>query len=270
MDQPWVAEVVEALGSRYKLGPTVDDAVELLFRFGKAQFRSTRLLLGDGKSGRMLVLTVDFRIPEGSDPQEAVPLVEALESHSMEPRGFNKVSDDTAPMTNERGKARGFVRSVKYQREGEAPKETAKQIRAVIESIDIPVVLGIHEAEDLVARDPRPETKRVRKPIDPLDHWEYRLSGGLLNSLTVIIDPNVRTLKVVERKLVSSKTLQEEPVKLAKLSKFGVRRGSGKISLVAVDREGAETILATDADKDEFAATAQRMAKKVMIPIENL
>ena len=76
---------------------------------------------------------------------------------------------------------------------------------------------------------------------------------------------NDRTLRVVERKLFSKKELGDV-LKLAHVAKFRVV----KAELIAVKKDGTEVTLAHGSGDANFVATAGRMAKKVMIPIEGV
>lgn len=258
---------MEKLGPRYRLGsPGEYGGVALLHRFGKAEFRPTRLTVGTGE-GRRIELIVDFRIPKDADVAGSDPLLKTLEEKSLEPRGFSKKDENTAPMTTESGKESGFVRSVRFEREGTETKETAKVIRAIVESIDLPVVLGVHDEEHMVARDPRDRPKKLERPPEPMEKWEYTLAGGVLKSLTAVVDPNVRELVVVERKLVSSKEVSEK-IMLAHVAKFLLSKDGSDAVLAAEKREGNVIELARSAYKEDFVATAERLAKKVMIPLE--
>jgi hypothetical protein len=268
MDQAWVDQVLEKLGQRYKKGAIVDDAVEILYRAGKAEFRPSRFTIGLGQSGREMELVVDVRVPKGAESKEADALIAAFESLSATPRGFSRVGETSATMTTESGEAHGSARTLKYRHGALEAADAAKQIRAIVESIDIPITVGIHEPEHLVAREPPPPSaKPAKRATEPLDHWEYDLEHGLLKKLTVIIDPNVRTLRVVERKLLAKRDLSET-IKLAHVAKFTIRRSDGAATLVAIKRDGQEVTLASGPATEDFIATAGRMAKKVMIPLE--
>lgn len=267
MDQAWVTDLVEKLGPRYRLGsPAEDGGVALLHRFGKAEFRPTQVTVGSGE-GRRIDLVVDFRIPRDAEVSGSEPLLQTLENESLKPRGFAKKGETTAEMTTESGKASGYVRSVRFEREGTDTPETAKAIRAIVESIDLPVVLGVHEEEHMVARDPRDRPKKLERPPEPMEKWEYTLAGGVLKSLTAVVDPNVRELVIVERKLVSSKEVSEK-IMLAHVAKLILSRDGSDVVLSAEKREGDTIELTRSAYKDDFLATVERLAKKVMIPLE--
>ncbi|MCK6548095.1 hypothetical protein L6R52_19750 [Myxococcota bacterium] len=271
MDRAWIDAVVGLLGPRYKLGPLAGDGVELHYRSGKSEFRPSRFVLGGGASGRDLELTVDVRIPKGTAQAEADALVAVFEAKTAAPRGFVRAGESSMEMKSDLGAAAGSVKSLRYVRTTPVePPYAAKHVRAIVESIDIPIVVGIHEAEHLVARDPAPPAPKVKRPAqDPMELWEYQLDGGLLRSLTVIVDPNDRTLRVVERQLVSKRPVGET-LKLAHVAKLGVRKRTKDADLVAIKRDGTELTLATGSGNDEFVATAGRLAKKVLIPFETL
>lgn len=267
MDQPWVDELLEKLGQRYRLGNPEDaGGYALLYRFGKAEFRSTRVIVGAGE-GRHVGLTVDFRIPRDAASEDSEPLLKTLIEKSLAPRGFTKTSEEESPMTTESGKASGSVRSVQFRRAGDDVAVSAKAIRAIVESIDLPVVLGVHEADDLIARDPRDRPKKLSRPLEPMEKWEYTLSGGMLKSLTAVVDPNVRTLVVMQRKLVSSQPVSDT-IKLAHVSRFLLERAGAELAFTAEKKEGGTVPLAQSAYTEEFVATAERLAAKVMIPLE--
>lgn len=262
MDRAWVDQLLERLGPRYKAGDVIGDGLELRYRFGKAEFRPSRMIVVPGPK---LLLGVDFRVPKGVEVKETEPLLKVLEEKSLLPRGFVRTHDQTAEMNTESGKASGFVRSLSYEWSPPGLDQAAKQVRAIVESIDIPVVLGIHEAKDLIARDPPPPSIRSRPPEELLDNWEYTLVGGLLHSVNVVIDPNVRTLRIVSRKIVQK---EEKPaLKLAAVAKFLLRSKGAEVELVAVKRDDTEEVLVSVPAKNEALETAERMAKKVMIPI---
>src|SRR5687767_439672 len=134
MDQGWVDELIAKLGPRYRLGNPQDGGCQLLYRFGKAEFRDTRAVVGAGEDGRRIDLVVDFRVPRDAEVAATEPLLARLEERSLSPRQFVRTGESTAEMTTESGKASGFVRSVRYQRAGEEPKKCAQAIRAIIES----------------------------------------------------------------------------------------------------------------------------------------
>jgi hypothetical protein len=266
MDQAWVDDLMAKLGPRYRLGNPQDGGVALLYRFGKAEFRQTRVVVGAGTDGRRIDLVIDFRVPRDAEVAGTEPLLAKLEERSLKPREFVRIGEETTAMTTESGKESGFVRSVRFHLDGADAKKGAKAIRAIVESIDMPVVLGVHEADDLVARDPNDAPKKLARPMEPMEKWEYTLAGGMLKSITAIVDPNVRTLVVVERKLVSSKEVSEK-IMLAHVAKFVISRESNDVVLRAEKKDGASIDLARSPYKDEFVATAERLSKKVMIPI---
>lgn len=271
MERPYIDELLEALGARYKLGDRTDDGVELKYRFGKAQFRASRVTVLDPEGTPSLELLVDVRVPEGHEVGETDELVAALEEKSLTPRRFERQSDETNAMTTEGGKAAGHARTLRYRADAGEAKDACERIRAIVETLDIPVVVGIHEAGDLVAKKPLPPPKKKGSsmPHDPMEVWTYTLAGGVVRSLSVVVDPNVRTLEVFERKLLS-KTQIGETLKLAHVSKFGIRRSDSKVELVVEKRDGERVSIAESVPHPEFVATAERLAKKTFIPIEEM
>lgn len=267
VDREWVDLLLKELGARYRAGPSSGTGAELHYRSGRAEFRPSRFVVGCGESGQELELTVDVRIPRGADPHEQERLVAAFERQSAAPRGFSRIDDQESAVKAESGHASGSVRTLRYRHGGVEPAEAAKQIRAIVESIDIPITVGIHEPEQLTARDPLPPRAKPRRALEPMEKWEYELDGRLLRSLTVIVDPNDRTLRVFERRLFSRKAIGDT-LKLAHVAKFALRRRSGGVDLVAIRRDGSQVVLARGSEDPEFVATAGRLAKKVFIPIE--
>jgi hypothetical protein len=265
MDQAWVNDLLAKLGPRYRLGNPQDGGAVLLYRYGKAEFRQTRVVVGSGALGRGIELIVDFRIPRDAEVAGSEPLLTALEQRSLDARNFVRIGEEIAAMTTESGKESGFVRSVRYHLDGADAKRGATAIRAIIESIDMPVVLGVHDVDDMVARDPTDAPKKLGR-LEPMEKWEYTLAGGMLKSLTAIVDPNVRTVVVVERKLVSTKEISET-VMLAHVAKFVIAREANEAVLRAEKKDGGSVDLCRSAYKDDFVATAERLAKKVMIPL---
>ncbi len=260
MEQAALDALVEALGKRYQLRRAADRA-ELLYRRGKAEFRETRVFVrADGG----LELTVDVRIPRGATAAETVPLVEALEGQSLGPRGFRRVDDVENPMTTGLGEDAGSVRSLRYEAPAAPADELARRIRAIVESIDLPVIVGIHAPEDVIARDPPPPPPKPRR-TEPLDVLRFRLASSLTYDLSVFVDPNDRTLRVMERRVLGSRQLGET-LKLSRVSRFGVRSGGEGSELVALTREGEALVLATGGSSPEFAATAERMARGARVP----
>jgi hypothetical protein len=269
MDRAWVDELLKLLGARYKTGATAGDAVELAYRAGRAEFRPSRFVVGGGASGRDLELTVDVRIPkDGEGPEGGDRLIAAFEAKTAKPRGFERTSETSASMTSESGHESGTVRTLRYQRADVIAAEAAKQIRAIVESIDIPFTVGIHDPEHLDARDPPPpRAKKIAHAAAPMDLWEYQLDGGLLRSLTLIVDPNDRTLRVVERRFVTKKPVGET-LRLAQVAKFAIRRRGSGADVIAIRKDGGELTLATGSGSADFVATMGRLAKKVFIPLE--
>lgn len=263
----FVDEVLAALGTRYKLGAPAAGGFELLYRSGKSEFRPSRFVLGVGPGGRGAELAVDVRIPRDARPEAADPLVEAFERASARPRGFTRTTESMAEMQSEGGAKSGSVRTVRYRHDGAAAPELARQIRAIVETVDIPIVVGIHDPEHVVARDPPPPREKRKTPIDPLEPWSYDLDRGLLEALTFVIDPNDRTLRVFRRKLLT-KTQIGDVVKLAHVAKLIVRAVDGSVEVSAMKRDGQSLALARGSGSPEFRATLGRMAKKVMIPLE--
>lgn len=271
MERPYNDALIEALGERYRLGSKTDDGYELAYRFGKAEFRPSRVsVIGEGEA-RRIGLRIDVRVPDGHELAEGDTLVDALESKSLSPRGFERQSDDVQAMTSEAGNPAGYVRTLVYHAKAGEPKETSDRIRAIVETLDIPIVVGIHEPRDVVAKRPLPPPKKkgASMPHDAMEVWTYTLAGGVLRSLDVIIDPNVRTLEVYERKLFNKQKVGDT-VKLAHVAKFGIRETDGEVELLAEKREGGEVSLAKSVRDPSFVATAQRMADKVFISLERM
>ena len=126
----------------------------------------------------------------------------------------------------------------------------------------------MHEADDLVASDPRDRPKKLSRP--PWSRWRSgstRLAGGLLKSLTAIVDPNVRTLVIVERKLVTTKAVSDT-IKLAHVGRFLISREGRDVLLTAEKKEGGAIDLARSPYNEDFVSTADRLATKVMIPLD--
>ncbi len=269
MDRPFNEALLEHLGSRYRLGDRTDDGVELRYRFGKAEFRPSRIVIVEDGDQRALDLRIDVRVPDGHAIEEADGLVETLEGKSLTPRGFERTSNDVQAMTSESGKAAGHVRTLTYRAQATTPQETGDRVRAIVETLDIPIVVGIHEPRDVIAKKPLPPPKKkgASMPHDPMEVWTYTLAGGVMRSLNVVIDPNVRTLEVVERKLLSKKQLGET-LKLAHVAKFLLTDDGNEVKLYAEKREGERVLLAEGLSDAEFTATAKRMADKVFITIE--
>lgn len=267
MDRAWLDELISALGVRYKIGAPIGSGVELLYRAGKTEFRPSRFLIGAGGSERALELTVDIRIPKDAPPAQVDALITTFELRTAKPRGFTKVEETSVAMTSDGGQDSGSVRSIRYRHDPVSAVETAKQIRAIVETIDIPIITGIHEPEHVVAREAPVHVERVKHAIEEMENWEYQLDGGLLGSLTVVVNPNDRTLRVVQRKMFSKKELVDT-LKLAHVAKFRIVRKGSETSLVAAKKDGSEVTLATGSGNESFVATAGRMAKKVMIPLE--
>jgi hypothetical protein len=266
VDKAWLDDVVRHLGARYKTGAPSGEAVELLYRAGRAEFRSSRFMIGGGASGRELELLVDVRVPKEAPADEASKLIEAFEKQSALQRGFVRVGEDVQTMKTETGAESGTARSLRYQHGPCDAAEAAKQIRAFVESIDIPFTVGIHEPEHLIARDPPPPRAKPKR-TEPMDLWEYQLDGGLFHSLKVVVDPNDRTLRVMERRMLSTRRLGET-VKLALVAALAIRKKNGHAELVAIQRDGTELMLAVGSGNPDFVATAGRLAEKVRIPFE--
>src|SRR6185436_16174129 len=186
MDRAWVDEVIAALGARYKVGAVVGGGVELLYRAGRAEFRPSRFVIGTGESGREMEFTVDVRIPKDAPAAQVDALVSTFETKSAAARGFSKVDESAVQMTSDGGHESGSVRSIRYRHQAIAPPDSAKQIRAIVETVDIPIIVGIHEPEHVVAREAPPHYEHKKHAIEELDHWEYQLDGGLLGSLTAV------------------------------------------------------------------------------------
>jgi hypothetical protein len=266
MDQAWVDDLLAKLGPRYRLGNPQDGGCALLYRFGKAEFRETRMVVGAGEDGRRIDLVVDFRVPRDAEVAATEPLLVRLVERSLAPRDFVQTGESTAAMTTESGKESGFVRSVRFHRAGAEAAKSARAIRAIIESIDLPVVLGVHDLEHMVARDPIDAPKKLGRPLEPMEKWEYTLAGGVLKSLTAVVDPNDRTLVVQERKLVSTRAVSEK-LMLAHVAKLVVSRDGADVVLRAEKKDGGSVELARSPYKDEFVATVERLSRKVMVPM---
>jgi hypothetical protein len=267
MDKAFVDAVLEVIGSRYRMGPLAGDGFELLFRAGKTEFRPSRFIVGRGERGRDLELTVDIRIPRDAAERQVEQLVEALETKTMAPRKFVRFEDRSTEMTSEKGEESGSVRTLCYRKTPESVPEAASDIRALVETIDIPVIIGIHEPEHVIAREAPPLLERAKRDTQVLEDWQYTLDGGLLHSLTLVVNPNERTLRVVERNVFSKKQLGEV-LKLAHVAKFVLRRLAGATEVVALKKDGVELPLAKGSGNEDFMQTAGRFAKKVMIPLE--
>lgn len=266
MDRAYVEEVARHLGARYRLGPAAQGGVELLYRAGRAEFRPTRFAIGTGPSGRGLALAVDVRLPRGTTAAEAEALVEAFDAGTARPRGLTRAGDTSAAMSTELGAESGSVRTLEFVGAPADAAEAARHIRAIVESVDLPIIAGIHEPEHVVARDPPPPREKPRRRTEePMEPWEYQLDGGLLGSLVVVVDPNTRTLRVFERRLLSRRELGEV-LKLASVARFEVRSKDKGAELVAIRRTGEEVTLASGSGSADFVATARRLAGKVMIP----
>lgn len=269
MDRQWIDQVVAQLGKRYRAASGGAECV-LEHRSGKVEFRATPVRLGTGDEGRGLTLTVDVRIPKGEPESAAEPLVVAFEAGSMTPRGFARIQDETAAMTNQAGATSGFARTLLYALPDGDPALVATHIRAVIESVDLPIILGIHEEEHVVARDPRPPPPRpATSPADQLEPLRFRLESGLTHDLSLVVDQNTRTLTVMRRRFVSTQQIGD-PVKLAHLQSIGVRPCQTGAALVAHRRDGGQVVLVESAGGPEFTATAKRFAEKVRIPFGSI
>jgi len=258
------------LGKRYQTKEQSGGA-ELLYRRGKTEFHPTRIFVGGGESGRAIELGIDIRIPKGSEPPDSEPLLEALETRTMKRRGFERLSDETAPLENERGEKAGYARTLRYRR-ADCPeaKEAALHLRAILESLDLPIVVGSHEPDDVEARDPMPPPPQPKvSAAERLEPLRFRLDSNLFHDLSAIVDQNERTLTIVERRFLSSRQIGDV-MRLAHVGKLGARRKDGAGELVAIDREGKEHVLATGSGSPEFFATAQRLAKGVRIPFTEL
>ena len=264
MDREWIEALDEALGKRYrfKIGT---DVARLEYRRGKAEFHDTRVEVG-GDGARRIRLALDVRIPAGTDASEADAVLEALETQTMTPRGFARVSDETTEMTNQRGESAGSARNLAYETNIEAVDDARRHLRAILESLDLPVIIGIHDEADLVARDPiAPPPKPTRRFEDKLDELRFRLVSGMSHDLSVFVDQNNRTLRVMERKLLSSRQIGDVR-KLAHIARLLTRSQGDQVELVAVSREGDEAVLASARATPEFTSTVQRLAQGVRIP----
>ena len=262
MDRGWIDRLVEALGERYKAQVGTEAAV-IEYRRGKAEFRPSRFeVVGD----HTLRVTVDVRIPKHAEVEEAEGLVNALEKGTMSRRGFEKASDETLAMTSEAGEAAGSARTLVFTAEHDDVEVAAKHLRAIVESVDIPLIVGIHDPPDCIAKDPmKPPPKPKVAAGEELEPLRFRLASGLLHDLSVMVDQNTRVLRVMERKGVSSKQVGDD-LKLAHVGRLATRTEGGKVELLAFDRDGEVRVIASSKDSDEFRATAERLAKGVRIP----
>jgi hypothetical protein len=261
VDPAWLNDLLARLGARYKTG---QGGREILYRSGKTEFHPSRIALADDQG---LELAVDVRVPkdagEGASPADA--LVAALD-RVLKERGFARAGDEWSALASQTGQQSGGVRSLRYRRPPADPEDSARQIRAVVESLDIPLIVGIHEPDELSVRDPPPPGPRPgAAPGEALERWRFRIESGLLRALAVEIDPNDRTLRVLERRGLSTEQLGET-MRLAQVARLVARRRDGKLELVAVKRDGSELRLLTAAATQDAAETCGRLAKQARIP----
>jgi hypothetical protein len=267
MADNWKLTLSDHLGKRYDLKVGTEKTA-VMYRRAKTEFKATRLcILGIEKDVPQLELQVDIRIPKSHTQDEAESMLRVFEEKTSIPRGFERTEDETNAMHNQTGATSGWARSLLYLAEPKSPQEAANHIRALVENLDIPIILGIHDEDDLYAKDARPlPKKKPQDPRVPMEVWRFRLSSSLLYDLSVVIDPNERTLKVMERRGLSPKQVGET-VKLAHISAFSVRNGNDGMSLIATKRDHSEVSLVQNAKGKEFISVAARMAAKVRIPI---
>lgn len=262
-------QLMELLGKRYDLKVGTEKTL-VMYRRAKTEFKETRLTLQEGTSGALIAeLQVDIRIPKGFEQQDAEKILRTFESRTASPRGFTRVSDETNEMLAQNGASSGWARSLLYSAEMTDHVTTAKHIRALVENLDIPIILGIHEDEDVYAKDARPLPKpksEVRDPRMPLEKWRFRVNSSLLKDLSIIVDPNERLLSVTERKGVTTKELCE-PVRLAHIAKFTITKQSGGHGLVATKRDQSELTLIENSTSPSFVEVISRMSEKVRIPL---
>lgn len=262
MDRAWADELAEALGERYKV-KIGQDAAEIHYRRRKTTYAATRFVLHPPTT---LEVNIDIRIPKGTDRSEAEPFLTALEAQTMGPRGFTRHRDETTAMTNQHGDESGHVRSLFYRCSPATPAEAARRVRAINESVDIPIVIGIHDLDDVVAREPmKPPPKPQRGHDEPLDELRFRLIEGITHDLSAFVDLNTRTMKIVQRKMLASKQLGDT-IKLAHLARIGTRASASSVALVVEKRDGSVIELASGPRNDAFIETARRLAKGVRIP----
>jgi hypothetical protein len=268
MDPVWTAELLQHLGKRYRLGSEGEVGAEVLFRHGKAEFRPTRAVVVPGEPSPSLRFTQDLRIPKDAPDSEAETIQNALIERSMQPRGFALESQEVYPMTSDRGERRGSVRTLVFSSGALESSVAARHLRALVESLENPLIVGMHDCADVEAKDPMPEPPKPRTQADEkLEVWKYRLEEGLLSSLMIHVDPNDRTLRVVERKLVSSKQLGGE-LKLAHVARLVLRKTDSGMDLIAQRRDAGEIRLASGSGSEDFVATVARLAEKILIPLE--
>jgi hypothetical protein len=267
MNTDWQQELSDALGKRYELKIGTEKTA-VLYRSAKSEYKPSRVsILAISSEQPVLELQVDLRIPKSESTEEAERMLQVFERVTASPRGFARQSDETNPMVSHAGKASGWARSLIYRAQHKEAKVAAKHIRALVENLDIPIILGIHDDDDLVAKDPRPLlVEGARSANLPMELWRFRLQNSLLRDLSLIVDPNVRTLKVCQRAGFSTQQVGET-VGLARIGRFELKRGIKGISLIAYARDETPTILVENGDGADFEGTAHRMAAKVRIPI---
>ena len=269
MDNGIRQQLLEHLGKRYDLKVGTEKTM-VMYRRAKTEFKETRLALTEEANGALKIeLQVDIRIPKGFEKSDADAILETFESRTASPRGFERIDDETNEMLAQNGASSGWARSLLYSASLTDHVAVAKHIRALVENLDIPIILGIHEAEDVYAKDARPLPKpkaEVRDPRMPLEKWRFRVNSSLLRDLSIIVDPNERLLSVTERKGVSTKELCK-PVRLAHIAKFTIINKTGGFGLIATKRDDSELTIIEKSDSPDFVSVVSRMSEKVRIPL---
>jgi|GEM_PF-5204824 len=269
MDNETRQQLMAQLGKRYDLKVGTEKTL-VLYRQAKTEFTETRLTLyQEAQNSLKIQLQVDIRIPKGFEKNDAEEILQVFEKRTATPRGFSRIEDETNEMLAQNGTFSGWARSLLYSSVTDDHVIAAKHIRALVENLDIPIILGIHEPEDVYAKDarplkrPKPESKDPRMP---LEIWRFRVTSSLLRDLSIIVDPNERILSVTERKGLSTKELCK-PVKLAHIGKFTITHKSGAFGLTATKRDNTEFTVIETSTSPEFVAVIARMSEKVRIPL---
>ena len=267
MTDEYKIALTDKLGERYQL-KVGTEKVAVTYRRAKTEFKPTRLaILAIEEAQPKLELQVDIRIPKNHSLDEAESMLKVFEEKTATPRGFERISDETNAMHNQSGAESGWARSLLYTAEPSSAEVAAKHIRALVENLDIPIILGIHDEDDLYAKNARPLPKKVaRDPRMPMEIWRFRLSSSLLYDLSLVVDPNERTLKVMERRGISSKQLGET-LKLAHIRAFTIENRSGGFALMASKRDETQITLVENAKGNDFVGAIERMAAKIRIPV---
>ena len=269
MDNETRQQLMDQLGKRYDLKVGTEKTM-VMYRRAKTEFKETRLTLHEeAKNSLKIELQVDIRIPKGFEKNDAEDILQVFEKRTATPRGFARIDDETNEMLSQNGASSGWARSLLYSTVTNDHAIAAKHIRALVENLDIPIILGIHEPEDVYAKDARPLPKpkaESRDPRMPLEMWRFRLISGLLRDLSIIVDPNKRLLSVTERKGLSTKELCK-PVKLAHIGKFTIIHHSGAFGLVATKRDNTEFTIIDKVTSPDFVSVISRMSEKLRIPL---